>query len=116
MKIQKTIEINAAPEAIWPYFVEPKKVLRWYSTFRKFVYPSAQQSVAGTPIYIEEQAGGPLMKLHFEAVEWQQNEKLALQMVSGSGVKSYKQVWLLEAVPTGAASPSAKKSSCRWGS
>lgn len=101
MKIQKAIVINAPPEKIWPYFVEPEKVLQWYSTFRKFEYTSDQHSGVGTPVYIEEQAIGPLMKMHFEATEWEENKKLALRMVSGSGVKSYNQVWLLEIIPSG---------------
>jgi len=101
MKIQKAIEINAPPEKIWPFFVEPEKVLQWYSTFRKFEYTGSQHSGVGTLVYIEEQAGGPLMKLNFEATEWEQNTKLALRMVSGSGVKSYNQIWLLENIPSG---------------
>lgn len=101
MKIQKAIEIHAPPEKIWPFFVEPEKVLQWYSTFRKFEYTGSQHSGVGTPVYIEEQAGGPLMKLNFEATEWEQNTKLALRMVSGSGVKSYNQIWLLENIPSG---------------
>ena len=96
MRVQKAIEINAPPEKIWPFFVEPEKILQWYSTFRKFEYTSDQCNGVGTPIYIEEQAGGPLMKMHFEATEWEENAKLALRMVSGSGVKAYKQVWSLE--------------------
>jgi uncharacterized protein YndB with AHSA1/START domain len=101
MKVQKAIEINAPPERIWPFFVEPEKVLQWYSTFRRFDYTSNQRSGVGTPLYIEEQAGGPLMKIHYEVTEWKENEKLALRMVSGSGMKSYKQVWLLETTPAG---------------
>ncbi len=101
MRVQKAIEINAPPERIWPFFVEPEKVLQWYSTFKRFDYTSNQRSGVGTPIYIEEQAGGPLMKIHFESTEWKENEKLALRMVSGSGVKSYQQVWLLETTPSG---------------
>ena len=101
MRIQKAIDITAPPERIWPFFVEPEKVLQWYSTFKRFDYTSNQHSGVGTPIYIEEQAVGPMMKLYFECTEWKENEKLALQMVSGSGVKSYKQVWSLERIPSG---------------
>jgi len=101
MRDQKSIEISAPSERVWSFFVEPEKVLQWYSTLKRFEYTGDQRSGVGTPLYIEEQAGGPLMKIHFEATEWKENEKLALRMVSGSGVKSYKQVWLLETTPTG---------------
>lgn len=101
MRIQKAIEINAPPERIWPFFVEPEKVLQWYSTFRRFEYSGDQHSGVGTSLYVEEQAGGPLMKIHYEATEWKDNEQLALQMVSGFGVKSYKQVWSLAPTSSG---------------
>ena len=101
MKIQKAIEMHAPPEKIWPFFVEPEKVLQWYSTIRRFEYSSSQRRGVGTPIYIEEQAGPSLMKTHFEAVEWEENKQIALSMVSGSGVKSYQQVWSLEPTSTG---------------
>ena len=96
MRIQKAIEISAPPERIWPFFVEPERVLKWYSTLRKFEYSGDLRSGVGTPLYIEEQAVGPVMKLHFEVTQWEENEKLALRLVSGTGVKSYEQQWSLE--------------------
>jgi uncharacterized protein YndB with AHSA1/START domain len=101
MKIQKTIEINAPPEVIWPYFTEPEKVLRWYSTFMKFEYITDQRSGVGTAYYIEEKAAGPLMKMNFKATEWDEGRKIAFQMTTGSGVRSYKQAWRLDPTPSG---------------
>jgi len=101
MRIQKAIEISAPPERIWPFFVEPERVLKWYSTLRKFEYSGDLRSGVGTPLYIEEQAVGPVMKLHFEVTQWEENEKLALRLVSGSGVKAYEQQWSLEPTASG---------------
>ena len=101
MRVQKSIEITAPPQRIWPFFVEPEKVLQWCITFKRFEYTSDQRSGVGTPLYIEEQAGGPLMKMSFEVTEWKENEKIALRMVSGTGVKSYEQSWSVEAIPSG---------------
>ena len=101
MRVQKSIEITAPPERIWPFFVEPEKVLQWCITFKRFEYTSNQRSGVGTPLYIEEQAGGPLMKMSFEVTEWKENDKIALRMVSGTGVKSYEQGWSLETIPSG---------------
>jgi len=101
MRVQKSIEITAPPQTVWPFFVEPEKVLQWCITFRRFEYTSNQRGGVGAPIYIEEQAGGPLMKMDFKITECQENEKLALRMVSGTGVKSYEQSWSLETIPSG---------------
>ena len=101
MRVQKSVDIAAPPVKIWPYFIEPEKVLRWCITFKKFEYISDQHGGVDTLIYIEEQAGGPLMKMQFKIKEYKENEKLSLQMVSGSGVKAYEQSWSLTPTPLG---------------
>src|SRR4030042_43798 len=101
MRVQGAIEIDAPPEKVWPFCVEPEKVLQWSSSYRRFEYTSDQRCGVGTPVYVEEQTSGPLVKAHFKAVEWKDNEKLTWQMVSGSGVKSYQQFWSLEPTPSG---------------
>ena len=101
MKVQKSIEITAPPEKIWPYFVEPEKVLQWCHTFQKFNYTGDQRSGVGTPLYIEENAGAGLTKMQFEITQWKENAKLALRMVSGASYKSYEQQFSLESTPTG---------------
>jgi uncharacterized protein YndB with AHSA1/START domain len=101
MKVQKSIDISTTPDKIWPFFVEPEKVLQWCITFRKYEYTNKQYSGMDTPIYIEEQAGGPLMKMNFKITDCKENESLSLQMISGTGVKAYKQIWLLEPIASG---------------
>lgn len=101
MRVQKSIEIAAPPKTIWPFFVEPEKVLQWCITFKRFEYTGNQRSGVGTLLYIEEQAGGGLTKMQFGVTEWKENEKLALQMVSGASYGSYDQQWLLEPIPLG---------------
>ena len=101
MKVQDSIEITAPQEKIWPFLVEPDNVLKWCKTFKKFEYTTQQRSGVGTPFYVEEKAGGPLMKLNFAATEWVENKKLAFKMTSGTGVKNYEQIWTLEPTASG---------------
>lgn len=101
MKAQGSIEIAAPPERIWPYLVEPEKVMLWSSTYKKYQYAGEQQKGVGTKYYLEEQAGGPLMKITFEVKEWEVNKKLSLKMISGTGVKDYDQMYSLEKTPQG---------------
>ena len=101
MKIQKSIEISVPPEKIWPFLVEPDKVLKWFLTFKKIEYTSDKHSGTGTTFYVEEKATGPLMKLNFMVTEWVENEKIAFKMTSGTGVKEYKQIWNLKPTKSG---------------
>jgi len=102
MRVERSIEIAAPPEKIWPFLVEPDKILKWCITFQKFEYAGGQRSGVGTPLYIEEKAVPmPLMKLNFTVTDWAENKKLAFKMSSGTGVKSYEQSWNIESTPSG---------------
>ena len=101
MKVQKSIEIAALPDKIWPFLVEPEKILKWCITFLKLEYTGEQRSGVGTTFYIEEKAGGPLMKLNFRITECVENERVAFSMISGTFVKGYEQSWTVEATPLG---------------
>jgi uncharacterized protein YndB with AHSA1/START domain len=101
MKVQKSIETSVPANKVWPFFVEPEKILQWCITFKKFEYTGDQHSGVGTPLYIEEQAGGPLMKMKFEISEWKENEAIALRMLSGPMMKSYEQFWKIETTQSG---------------
>ena len=38
MHVQMPIDINAPPEKVWPYLVEPDKTMQWYTMLKKFEY------------------------------------------------------------------------------
>ena len=99
MEVKKSILIAASPEAIWPFMVQPDKILQWYSMFRKFEYKGVRRGGLGAPIYIEEKAAGPLMKMNFAVTEWGENEVLAFRMEPGPGPKAYEQRWCIEPTP-----------------
>jgi hypothetical protein len=75
--------------------------LQWSITFREFQFTGEQQRGVGTSLYIEEKASGPLMKMDFEIIEWVENERIRLKMISGAPLKSYEQLWTLEPTDAG---------------
>jgi uncharacterized protein YndB with AHSA1/START domain len=101
MEIKRTVEIAAPPGRIWPFFTDPEKVLQWSITFKKFQFTGEQRRGVGTPLYIEEKATGPLMKMNFEITEWVENERIRLKMISGAPLKSYEQLWTLAPTASG---------------
>ena len=100
MRVERSIEIAAPPEKIWPFLVEPEKILKWFTLLRKFEYTGEQKSGVGTTFYYEEKSGPQLMKLHYVVTEWVENEKLAFVMTSGPA-KRDDQIWSIEATPSG---------------
>ncbi len=100
MKVQRSIEIATPPQKIWPFLVEPEKILKWFNLLRKFEYTGDKRSGVGTTFYYEEKSGGQLMKLNYAVTEWIENKKLAFSVTSGS-LKKDNQVWSIEATPSG---------------
>jgi len=100
MIVQRSIEVGAPPEKVWPFLVEPEKIMKWFNLLKKFEYTGEKRRGAGTTFYYEEKSSGQLMKLHYKVTEWVENKKLAFGMTSGS-LKKDDQVWSIEATATG---------------
>jgi uncharacterized protein YndB with AHSA1/START domain len=96
MKVKQSIDIKAPAERIWPYLTNPEKIMQWCITFREFRYTSEQQAGVGTPVFIEEKAAGPVMKMDFSITEWGENKVVTLKKVSGNMPKHYEQRWHIE--------------------
>ena len=101
MKVQGAIEIAAPPKKVWPFLVEPEKILKWCITYQKFEYTGDKRRGVGSTFYLEEKAGGPLLKANFAVTEWVENQKLACKMTSGNFLKGYEQKMTLETIPSG---------------
>jgi uncharacterized protein YndB with AHSA1/START domain len=116
MRIEKSVEIAAPPEKIWPFLVEPEKIMQWFTLLKKFEYTGAQRSGVGTPFYYEESNGPMLMKLSYEVTEWVENERLAFGMTSGPATtKRDNQVWAIEATPSGSRFTCTEEFEMSWG-
>ena len=101
MKVEKSIEISAAPDKIWSLMANPEEVLKWYLPLQRFDYTGEQKGGVGAPLYFEEKAGGRVMKFDCVITEWVENEKLAFKMVSGNMAKSYEEKWTIDTKPSG---------------
>jgi hypothetical protein len=96
MKIEKSIEIAAAADKIWPFLIEPAHIMKWCRTVKTISHTSEQRTGLRTSFYFEERAVGRLMKLHFEVTEWILHRRVAFRMTSGNLVKGYEQRYTLE--------------------
>jgi len=114
MKLQRSVEIAAPPEKIWPYLVEPEKIIKWFTFLKKFEYTSKRCGGVGTTFYYEEKSGPMLMKLHYKVTEWLENKRFAFKLSSGS-VKKDDQVWMLEATPAGSRFTMTEEIEMPWG-
>ena len=100
MRVHMSIEIEAPPEKVWPYLVEPDKTMQWYTMLKKFEYTSEKRGADST-FYWEEVARGKTYATHFKTTEWVENRVFAYEMTSGNYFKSYSERWQIEETPTG---------------
>jgi len=101
MKLRRSIVIKATRENIWPFLVDPEKIIKWCTPVNVIRHTSPQHSGLRTAFYFEEKAVGRIMKLQFVVTEWVLNRSVAFKMTSGNVVKSYEQRYTIESVPSG---------------
>jgi len=101
MRVRKSIEIAVPPEKIWPYLVEPEKILAWFITLQNFEYTSQQHTGVGVRFCWEEKARGSPIKLSFVINEWVENERFAFSNVTTNAENGYELTWILASTPRG---------------
>jgi len=115
MRIQRSVEIAAPPDKIWPFLIEPEKIMQWFTLLKKFEYTSEQRTGVGTTFYYEEKAGPMLlMKFNYKVEEWAENKKIAFVMTSGSARRD-DQIWAIEATPSGSRFTLTEDFEMPWG-
>jgi uncharacterized protein YndB with AHSA1/START domain len=96
MKVQKKIVINALPEMVWPFLIEPDKILKWCITLESFEYTSPQKKGKHSTFrYIDK---GAVHKVEVNCIitEWIENQIISFKMTSGTHFKSYEGTWMIE--------------------
>ena len=101
MLVSMSVDINAPPEKVWPYLVEPEKAKQWFTLLKVYEWTSEEKGGVGSTFYWEELVGNTLYHLHFKTTEWVENEVFGYEMTEGDFFKSYTERWEIEKTPTG---------------
>ncbi len=72
MQVQMSVDIEAPPESVWPYLVEPEKAMEWYTMLKKFEYTNGEGGPDST-FYWEEDVRGKIYSNHFKTTEGVEN-------------------------------------------
>jgi len=101
MKIHRSIEIQAEPERIWPFLVEPEKIVQWCFTLQSFEYTSKETRGVGVTFRYEEKGRVRGIGLNCAFTEWSEYRQLSFEMTAGKGFKGYIETWLIEPISQG---------------
>ena len=96
MEIDRSIDIKAAPEKIWPFLVEPEKIVQWCFTLQDFEYTSQIAYGIDARFTYREQGRFRSIELNCIITEWIENRKITFEMTGGKSFKGYKETWMIE--------------------
>jgi uncharacterized protein YndB with AHSA1/START domain len=96
MEINRSIEIEAAPEKIWHFLLEPERIVQWCFTLRSFEYTSPMSYGIGASFKYREQGRLHSVELNCIITEWIENKKMTFEMTGGKDFKGYKETWMIE--------------------
>ena len=100
MHERMSVDIEALPENVWPYLVEPGKAMQWYTSLKKFEYTDDERGPDST-FYWEEEVRGKIYSNHFRTTEWSEDRVFAFEATSGNFFKTYTERWAIEPTATG---------------
>lgn len=100
MKLHESIEIKSSPGKVWPFLVEPEKILDWYFPLQEFKFTSEHRGLGASFFYVEGMPFG-LIKLNFQVTEWVENKTIAFRMTAGEFLKGDEQSWTVEETDAG---------------
>jgi len=75
---EKSIEINAPPEKIWP-MIQWDRTPEWYPDWKKVEVTSKDKHKVGETVHINVEAAGMKTELDYETTELVENEKVAFR-------------------------------------
>jgi len=96
MEINRSIDIEAAPEEIWPFLVKPEKIVQWCFTLQSFEYTSPISYGIDASFTYREQGRFRSVELNCIITEWIENKKITFEMTGGKGFRGYKETWMIE--------------------
>jgi uncharacterized protein YndB with AHSA1/START domain len=100
MRVHLGVDIEAPPETVWSYLVEPEKAMQWYDMLEVFEYTTEERG-PGSTFYWEEEVRGKIYWNHFRTTEWVPNRVFAYEMTESSFFKGYTERWAIEPTATG---------------
>jgi uncharacterized protein YndB with AHSA1/START domain len=95
-----SVDIEAPPERVWEFLVEPDKARAWFHALESYRWTS-ERSGEGSTFHWQERSGGRRYEIDFETTEWDPPHVFGFSMVRGDFFKSYDERWEIEATDTG---------------
>jgi len=64
LRVERSIDIQVTPGAIWPYLTEPELILKWFTFLTRYEFKDAERGGEGVSFYWQEKQGLMFLTLH----------------------------------------------------
>ena len=78
-KVREAVVLNATPDEVWPYVVEPEKVRQWRKDITGFVVVDEGPPQVGQRFYIEKEIGGKIRRFDSRVTVLEVGRKFAFE-------------------------------------
>lgn len=100
MYVTMSVDIEAPPDKVWPFLVEPDLCMQWFPMVKRYEWTSERSGVGSTFTWTEE-ASGRTFYIDFETTEWDPPHAFGFSQVRSDFLKSYDERWVIEATDSG---------------
>ena len=101
MKLEDSILIEATPETVWSYLIDPSRIMAWYLPLEEFRFTGGRTSGPGATFYYVEKLPIGRVRLDFEITDWHEPERIAFRLTGGQLLKADRQSWSIEPAANG---------------
>lgn len=71
--IDESIHLSADPETVWPFLVEPTKLLQWLTEMHKFEWLEQGSLGVGSRYYVDKELRGQVRRYDSVVTRWEEN-------------------------------------------
>lgn len=97
-KVEESVWLNAKPEEVWPFIVEPDKKLQWLTELHKQEWIDEGPVGVGTRFYVQKEIRGQVRRYDCVIERWDENRCFAFTC-EAPGFSRLQAEW--ELVPEG---------------
>lgn len=72
-ELNESVWINAKPEDVWPFLVEPEKLLQWLTEMQTFEWTEEGPLGTGSRYYVMKKVRGQVRRYDSEVTQWNKN-------------------------------------------
>ena len=77
VKIEESVWLNARPEEVWPFIVEPEKKLQWLTEIHEQEWLDEGPIGVGTRFYVQKEVRGQVRRYDCVIERWEENRCFA---------------------------------------